>query len=59
MSDAQFKFYDTRDNSSLMNNSTIKLAKKKKELIGERYLDENSTANLRVNENLCRLQEPI
>jgi hypothetical protein len=42
-----------------MNNSTIKLAKKKKELIGERYLDENSTANLRVNENLCRLQEPI
>lgn len=27
--DAQFKFYDTRDNSSLLNNSTIGLAKKK------------------------------
>lgn len=25
----QFKFYDTKDESSLMNNSTIRLAKKK------------------------------
>lgn len=55
----QFKFYDTKDNSSLMNNSTIKLAKKKGGKMEDKYLDENSTSNLKVNQNLSKLQDPI
>ena len=49
----QFKFYDTKDNSSLLNNSTIMVAKKKNGKLEEKYLDENSTSNLKVNHHLA------
>jgi len=37
--DPKFKFYETKDNSSLLNNSTIMVAKKKSGKIEEKYLD--------------------
>ncbi len=57
--EAQFKFYDTKDNTSLLNSSTIMVAKKKNGKLEEKYLDENSTSNLKVNHNLSELQKPI
>lgn len=55
MKNPKFKFYDPKDQNSLLNTSTVGLMKKKVSK-SEMYMDEASTSNIQLTGTLAKLQ---